>query len=185
MAADVSIEIYGVRDALKELGKLDKKYRFQAQNRMKAAGAPLAAMARETYPQTIQVVSALEGWTGSGRTGYDKGRVDKGVQIQIGGRSYGNAYAIVTLVSKDPAGALFDIAGLRNGSAGKPGGPDRNRRKRQPIQSEAFLAALNSEFGKAQRGVWRRQKMIRERATQELMRAIEEIAASANRKLVQ
>jgi len=183
VVATTSIEVYGVRDALKELGKIDKTLRFKAQNRMKASGAELANIARTTYPSNQQIDTDLYGWSKKGRLGYDKPKVDKGVQIQIGGRSFGNAYAVVTLVQKDPGGALFDIAGLQNGSQGV-GGTDRLGRRRDPDQSQAFLDALNANFGRAQRGMWRKIKTIRELASVEILKACEDIMEMVNRKLV-
>jgi len=183
VVATTSIEVYGVRDALKELGKIDKTLRFKAQNRLKAAGAELSNIARETYPSNQQINNDLRGWSQKGRLGYDKPKVDKGVQIQIGGRSFGNAYAVVTLVQKDPGGALFDIAGLRDGAAGG-GGKDKKGRRRDPDQSQAFLDVLNANYGKAQRGMWRKVKTIRELASVEILKACEDIMEMVNRKLV-
>lgn len=185
MGAEVSIDVYGVRDALRELGAIDKTLRFKAQARIKAASKPLADEGRAAYPETNEIKDNLKGWSAGGRLGYDKVRVDKGVQVKIGGRSYGNAYAIVTLVQQDPGGALFDIAGLNNGSSGNPDGPDRKGRKRQRIQSEAFLNALKYEFGPAQRGLWRRQRKIREMATEELLQALRDVTSMVNKRLVE
>ena len=183
MAATAEIEVFGVRDALKELGQIDKKLRFKAQNRMKAAGAELQNAARSAYPDNSKLQGDLKGWSTKGRLGYDKTKVDKGVQIQIGGRSYGNAYAIITLVQKDPGGALFDIAGLQNGAEGV-GSKDKKGRARQPQQSKAFLNTLNHEYGRAQRGMWRKIKTIRQLASEEILKACEDIMEMVNRKLV-
>ena len=185
MSAEISIDVYGVRDALKELGQLDKKYRFQAQNRMKAAAQPMVRVAQEAYPSDNEIRNVLEGWGPKGRLGYSTPTVNKGVQVKIGGKSYGNAFAIVTLVSNNPGAALFDIAGLQNGNAGNPSGPDKKGRARKPVQSQAFIDALNRAYGKAQRGVWRKRKQIFELAEQELLQAIRDITAQTNRKLVE
>jgi len=109
--------------------------------------------------------------------------VDQGVQVQVGGRSVGNSYAVVTIIQKNAGGALFDIAGLRKGAQGVSG-TDRLGRVRKPEQSDAFLHNLNAAFGEAQRGMWRKIRVIREMADKELMSALEEVAAQVNRKLV-
>lgn len=184
MPASASIEIYGVRDALRELQQIDKKQKFAAIAKIKSAGGDMLAAARAEYPSDGELQSALEGWTGNGRTAYSKAKANSGLKIQIGGRSRGNAYAIVTLVQNDPAAALFDIAGLRDGSQGKPGGPDRLGRKRQPKQSKAFIDALDRGFVKAQRGMWRNVREIRRLSEGNLRKALDEVAASVNRKLV-
>jgi len=183
MPVGAEISVYGVRDALKELGQMDKTLRFKAVSKIKVASGEMLAVARSQYPDNSQLQDVMPGWSTKGRLGYDKKNVDKGVQVVVGGRSFGNSYAIVTIVQKNAGGALFDIAGLRNGSEGV-GGTDRLGRNREDSQSEAFLRNLNSAFGKAQRGMWRKIKVIRELADKELMNALEEVAAQVNRKLV-
>ncbi len=183
MPVGAEIEVFGVRDALKELGKMDKTLRFKAVSKIKGASAEMLSVARSTYPSNADLQDVMPGWSTKGRLGYDKKNVDKGVQVQVGGRSFGNSYAIVTIIQKNAGGALFDIAGLRNGSEGV-GGTDRLGRNREDIQSEKFLKNLNAAYGQAQRGMWRKIKVIREMADKELMSALEEVAAQVNRKLV-
>jgi hypothetical protein len=181
--AETSIEIYGVREALRELGTIDPKLRLKAVGKIKGASGELLAAARENYPSDTQLQESLPGWQKKGRLGYSKATADKGVQVQVGGRSRGNAYAIVTIIQKNAGGALFDIAGLRDGTQGG-GSTDKRGRPRQPQQSEAFLRQLDSDFGKAQRGMWRSIRRIRDLATGQLMKALEEVAEQVNRKLV-
>ena len=182
MAVSAEINVFGVRDALKELGKIDKTLRFKAVSKIKGASGEMLAVARSTYPDNSQLADVMPGWSKGGRLGYDKKKVDAGVTVQVGGRSMGDSYAIVTIIQKNAGGALFDIAGLRNGSEGV-GGTDRLGRNREDSQSDAFLRNLNA-FGKAQRGMWRKITVIREMANKELMSALEEVAAQVNRKLV-
>lgn len=183
MAASAEINVYGVREALKELGQIDKTLRFKAISKIKGASGEMLAVARSTYPDNSQLEDVMSGWSKKGRLGYDKKKVDSGVTVQVGGRSFGNAYSVVTIIQKNAGGALFDIAGLRNGSEGV-GGTDRLGRNREDSQSEAFIDNLNSTFGKAQRGMWRKIAIIRQMADKELMTALEEVAAQVNRKLV-
>lgn len=183
MAVEASIEVFGVRDALRELGTIDKNLRFKAIAKVKAASNEMLAVARENYPQDSDLQEAIPGWSKGGRLGYSKAQVDRGVQVQVGGRSRGDSYAVVTIVQKNAGGALYDIAGLRNGSKGV-GGRDRLGRERDDVQSQAFLQVLNSAYGPAQRGLWRQVRRIRELANGALMKALEDVAAQVNRKLV-
>jgi hypothetical protein len=183
MPVSAEISVFGVRDALKELGQMDKTLRFKAISKIKGASGEMLAVARSQYPDNQQLQDVMPGWSTKGRLGYDKKKVDQGVQVQVGGRSIGNSYAVVTIIQKNAGGALFDIAGLRDGSQGV-GGTDRLGRNRESSQSDAFLDNLNAAFGKAQRGMWRKIRVIREMADKELMSALEEVAAQVNRKLV-
>jgi hypothetical protein len=174
MGVSASVDVYGVREVLKELGEIDKKQRFKAINKVKAAGQPMVNAAREKYvgDPVLTNEAGRTTWKATGRLGYSKAQADKGVQIQVGGRSRGDAYAIVTLIQKNPGAAMFDIAGFADGQHAK--GP----------QGEAFIAKLNRDYGKAQRGMWRNIKVIREIGTDAIMKALDEVAAEVNRKLV-
>ena len=183
MPVEASIEVFGVRDALRELGSIDKTLRFKAIQKIKSASGEMLAVARENYPQDSDLQEVMPGWSKGGRLGYSKAAVDRGVQVQVGGRSRGDAYAVVTIIQKNAGGALYDIAGLRKGASGV-GGRDRLGRERDDSQSEAFLRVLNSAYGPAQRGLWRKVGRIRELANGALMKALEDIAAQVNRKLV-
>lgn len=169
------IQIYGVREALAELGRIDSKTRFKAVNKLKAAGESLLAAPRANYP----MAAPMSRWAQTGRLGYNPSKVQSGVQIQVGGRTPrdANAYAIVTLVQKNAGGALFDIGGLRGGAQGDTSG---NKKKRQ----EKFLSNLNHGYGPAQRGLWRSVREVRANANAALMQALEDVAAEVNRKLV-
>jgi hypothetical protein len=174
MGVSASVEVFGVRDALKELGQIDKKQRWKAIAKVKAAGEPLVNAAREKYPPNPVLTNEAgrTTWKDQGRLGYSKASADKGVQIQVGGRSKGNAYAIVTIVQKNPGAAMFDIAGFANGAYSK--GP----------QGDAFIAKLTRDYGPAQRGMWRNIGVIRRIGNDAIMKALEEVTAEVNRKLV-
>jgi hypothetical protein len=101
---------------------------------------------------------------GKARLAYDKTKVDKGVQIMVGGRSRGAGITpLVTLVQKDAAGALFSQAGTRNNTQ--------------------FTKLLTNVFGRPQRGLWRSRAFIAEQGTADIMRAVDEVIADANRAL--
>ena len=173
MAVNAEIQVYGVKAALKELGEIDKKQRFKAVNKVKSAAKPMIEEARKRYPETSDIQGAMSGWSTKGRLGYDKPKVDKGVVVQVGGRSRGDSYAIVTLIQKDPGGALYDIAGFANGAQGKG-----------EAQGDQFIENLNRGFGKAQRGMWRSVTVIRQLADKAITEALQEVMAEVNRKLV-
>lgn len=169
MVASASIDVHGVRESLKVLAEIDKKQKWKAIAKIKSAGAPLIALAQENYPDT----APLSGWSKKGRLGYDPKKVRSGVQIQVGGRSKGDRYAIVTLVQKNAGGAMFDMAGFAN---------NKNSKAQHAGQAQ-FTKLIEADFGRAQRAMWRNIAKIREIAAKEIMDALNEVAADANRKL--
>jgi len=170
VAVSADINVYGVRESLKVLAEIDKKQKWAAIAKIKSAGAPMIAAAQQNYPDT----APLSGWSPKGRLGYDPKKVRSGVQIQVGGRSKGDSYAIVTLVQKNAGGAMFDMAGFAN---------NKNSQAQHAGQAQ-FTKLIEADFGDAQRGMWRKIVKIREIAAKEIMDSLKQVAADANSKLV-
>jgi hypothetical protein len=168
MSLETSAEITGLKQALSELSKLDKSARFKAAAKIKASSPAMLEEGRRQFPADIGI-TMIHGWAPSksgkkGRLAYDKTKVDKGVQIMVGGRSRGQGITpLVTLVQKDAAGALFSQAGTKNVSD--------------------FSKLLTNVFGRPQRGLWRSRAFIAEQGTADIMKAVDEVIADANRAL--
>ena len=163
MSLETTAEITGLKQALSELSKLDKSARFKAAAKIKASSPAMLENARAQFPADIGV-TVIHGMRNKGRLGYNKQAVDKGVQIMVGGRSRGQGITpLVTLVQKNAAGALFSQAGTQNNSD--------------------FSRLLTNVFGRPQRGLWRSRKFIQEQGTADIMRAVDEVIADANRAL--
>lgn len=175
MTVELEVQVFGMRDTLALLRQMDSKTKWAAINKIKASGNELVHVAREHFPTD----PPLSGWTSGtrgGRLGWKPSKVQSGVQIQVGGRTprYANAYPMVTLIQKDPAGALYDIAGLRNNAQSQA------RTEGQRL----FTRYLNAYRGKAWRGMWRNIRKINEIGSASIVKAVEEVAADMNRKLV-
>jgi hypothetical protein len=164
MSLNTSVEITGLKQALSELSKLDKSARFKAAAKIKASSPAMLEEGRKQFPADIGI-TMIHGMGNKGRLGYNKAKVDKGVQIMVGGRSRGNGITpLVTLVQKDAAGALFSQAGTKN-------------------KDSSFGKLMNNVFGRSQRGLWRSVKFIQEQGSADIMKAIDEVIADANRAL--
>lgn len=166
MTVATSVEITGLKQALAELGKLDKSARFKAAAKIKASSPAMLANARDQFPGDIGV-SAIRGMApsrkGASRLAYDKKKVDKGVQIVVGGRARQGVTPLVTLVQKDASAAMFSQAGTQTNTQ--------------------FSKLLTNVYGKAQRGLWRSRAFIAEQGAADITRAIDEVIADANAKL--
>ena len=162
MSLNTEVEIKGLREALNEISKLDKSARFKAAAKIKASSPAMLEEGRRQFPADIGI-SVIHGMGNKGRLGYSKDKVDKGVQIQIGGRARSGVTPLVTLIQKDAAGAMFSQAGTQNNTQ--------------------FTKVLTNTFGKPQRGLWRARAFIAEQGTADIMKAIDEVIADANRAL--
>lgn len=171
MPVSADVQVFGVRDSLKVLGEIDKKQRLAAIARIKSSANELVALAREMYPDE----PPLSGMGNPGRLQYDPAKVARGVQVQVGGRLRFGEAPLVTLIQKNAGGALYDMAGLASNSRSKA----RNAGQR------AFTANLTEKTGKtAQRGMWRNVRKIRDKGYDAILKALEQVTAQANRKLV-
>ena len=162
MSLNTSVEITGLKQAMSELSKLDKSARFKAAAKIKASSPAMLEEGRKQFPADIGI-SVIHGMGNKGRLGYNKAKVDKGVQIVVGGRARQGVTPLVTLVQKDAAGAMFSQAGTKNTSQ--------------------FSNLLASTFGRPQRGLWRSRKFVQEQGSADIMRAVDEVIADANRAL--
>lgn len=169
MSADV--QVFGVRDSLKILGEIDRKQRLAAIAKIKASASELVRLAQEPYPDQ----APLSGMARPGRLQYDPAKVARGVQVQVGGRARFGESPLVTIVQKNAGGALYDMAGLASDSRSKPSKGGR----------ATFTANLTEKTRKnAQRGMWRQVRKIRDVGYDSILKALDEVAAQANRKLV-
>ena len=162
MSLETTAEITGLKQALSELSKLDKSARFKAAAKIKASSPAMLEKAREQFPPEIGV-SMIKGMGNKGRLGYNKTAVDKGVQIMVGGRARSGVTPLVTLVQKSAAGAMFSQAGTKSNTQ--------------------FSDLLASVFGRPQRGLWRSRAFIAEQGTADIIKAVDEVIADANRAL--
>ena len=162
MSLNTSVEITGLKQAMSELSKLDKSARFKAAAKIKASSPAMLEEGRRQFPADIGI-SVIHGMGNKGRLGYNKAKVDKGVQIIVGGRARQGVTPLVTLVQKDAAAAMFSQAGTKNTSQ--------------------FSNLLASTFGRPQRGLWRSRKFVQEQGSADIMRAVDEVIADANRAL--
>jgi len=181
----VSGEVYGVREALQILRQSEEKVYWRAVHHIKSAGAEMVDVVAKAHPPTAEVKMQMRGWSQKGRLGYDFVRIKRSIGIKVGGRrdKSGNR-PLVTLVEMNPGGALFALAGMNRGNSGKPYGPDRLGRRRVPAQSKAFLSALSTAFGPAQRAGWRHREELKRLGEERIVAACEDVAQWANRKLV-
>lgn len=166
MSVTATTEIYGLKQALAELQKIDSKTKFKAVNQIKAGGAAMVQEVAGRYPDMPPISGMAPTRKGGARLAYDPKKVRKGVTIQVGGRARNGSSPLVTLIQKDAGGALYDIAGLRDSSS-------------------QFVRALNAGYGNAQRGMWRARAYIYGQATKDILDAIEQVLKQVNRNLVQ
>ena len=166
-----TIEVQGVRQSLRTLGKIDPNLRKASVASLKAASQPMIQVARLQYP----IQPPLSGMANKGRLQYQPGRVRQQVGVSVGGRAPRNSkqWPIITLRQNNASGALYSMAGMSNNAWSRASNAGQMR----------FSELLEARYGKAQRGMWKQVRLIRILAEKNLVVAVKAVEMQANREL--
>jgi hypothetical protein len=162
------LEVDGVAEVLRALGKVDPELRKATVKAMKVAGDPMAQEARSLFPAS----SPLSNWgnwtTPNGRVigPYNPAKVKRGVKIAYRGSkvkgSDKDTIPLLTMRQTDAAGAIVDMAGRRSNG--------------RTAQGRAFIEQLRSH-GVASRAMWPAAERNMGRVTAAVEAAINDMAA--------
>lgn len=158
----ISTEVFGIRDAVKELKKLEpalfKEFRKEATTALKpivldaqatlnnAGPAPLSGMARKWAPKGRQIFP------------YVQTKAVRGVKVSL----RPSKAAFLTVQQKDASGAIFDIAGRST--------------------QNKFGEALN-KYGKASRSMWPAAEAKETQVRSNLADVVADVAAKTQKRL--
>lgn len=173
-----TIEVYGIKEALRELNSVDKKARRKVTTDFKRITKPVVNAAKANVPLT----PPISGW---GRKWEDKGRQllpwdgsigAKYVTSKVSGRKVrefaGVTYNLATFVIQfaGAINAIYDMAGRRN----QPATP----------QGRTMIAGLEARYGKGSRVLWPAYEANKDAVEKEVRLLIEDVMQQVNRNLV-
>ena len=133
-----SVEVSGVKSAIKELRKIDPELRKQFNKDAKEVVRPVIEAAKRNYPATL-LSGMSRAWTQGGKPKfpYSQSKAKSGVRLKVDTR--GKAVSIINVAQNNPAAAIIDMAG-------KKGGDSR--------RGEVFIANLTEKAGRPSRVMW-------------------------------
>jgi hypothetical protein len=133
-----SVEVSGVKSAIKELRKIDPELRKQFNKDAKEVVRPVIEAAKANYPATF-LSGMSRAWTQGGKPKfpYSQSKAKSGVRLKVDTR--GKAVSIINVVQNNPAAVIVDMAG-------KKGGDSR--------RGEVFIANLTEKAGRPSRVMW-------------------------------
>ena len=138
MSVDANIQVFGVKEALKELKELDPQLRKDLNKKAKEVVRPATDAIKNAYPNRY-LSGMARAWTqrGNKKFPYDRTAAQKavGLKIDTGKRNRGT----IVIIQKDPAASIIDMAG-------KAGG--------QSPQGARFVDAITAQFGPPSRVMW-------------------------------
>lgn len=156
------VEVIGVKEVLKDLRQLDPEMRKQFNKDAKDIVAPLTNDAKGNYP--AKYLSGMFGnWTQNARKlfPYDQGAARKGVVLKVDTGKRNSS--VFTVIQKNPAAAIIDIAGKRS--------------------SSVFVNNLTA-FGQPSRVMWPAAERNQDQVQKNLLEALDKVAKEIERNIV-
>jgi hypothetical protein len=176
VAVNASIQIYGVKAALKELNTIDTKLRRQVTKDYKQIVSSVVADAKAAMPSQAPLSGMDRGWkTKSGfeiipKDGWSTPTAQKMLAAKINTKKVkefrGTKVNVGTfrIVWTGTANTIFDIAGRKS--------------------SGSFVDRLNAKYGRASRVLWPAYEKNKTQVEQEMIALVEGVMKEVNRNLV-
>ena len=113
MATDLTIQVNGVKDAVKYLNKVEPGYRKAYVANMKEIAKPMTDAMKSNYDDARFPSGTKRNWSPAGRQVFplSASKAVKGVGVRVNNKKVGAAFSVM---QKNPAAAIFDIAGRAN-----------------------------------------------------------------------
>lgn len=168
MSANVSVQIVGVKDALKELRDVDPELRKEVNRNARAIVKPYLQAVKGKYPE--EYLSGMSRpWSQRGRKKfpYQKSQAERGITLKID-TSKKNTSAI-TIVQKDAAASIVDMAGKAGGSS---------------PQGSRFITELTRKFGSPSRVVWSTYESSSDQIERNMIDLVERVMTAIGRRIV-
>lgn len=160
-----NVEVIGIKETIKELRSLDPELRKQFNRDAKKVAEPIINEAKSRYPDKY-LSGMARAWSQRGRKlfPYTQRDAQRGVVFKIDtGR---RATSILTIIQKNPAAAIVDMAG-------KAGGTN--------AQGTRFIRAL---FGQPSRVMWPAAESKQDQVTDAMMELVKEAAQQVENRIV-
>lgn len=197
MAVETRVEIYGIKNALKELNKIAPSLRRQITKDYKEIVAGVIKDAQSMIPTIGPMTGMEKGWTT--QSGYemlpDAGwngiKASKLMTAKISTRRVkefrGNLENVGTfrLVWSGLANTVFDIAGRKStGTIKQYSRVGKHGKKVGTVGGPQMIAVLNSRYGRGSRTMWPSFEKNREQVIVEMEKLVEQVMAEVGRQIV-
>jgi hypothetical protein len=178
MSTTVSMEVLGLKEALREIQSIDKKARRKITSDYKQITKPVVTAARQRIPQQ----APLSGWNRTWKPSsnfqalpWQSAIANSMISQKVSGKKprewagRTTNLAVFTVAWKGAINTIYDLAGR--------GGNGDTERGAQMIR------ALEARFGKASRVLWPAYEMNREQVEKQVGQLVEDVLRQVNRKL--
>ena len=183
MTAQIGVEFYGLKEALRELQKTDPDLRRTITKRMKAATEEaLLPAIKDAIPST----APLEGMGHYKRTGWKRANQQSQVVFKVDTRkarrrnlqqgAQWETIGTVKVITKGAALAMADMAGK---------GPNRTRNSNPQMARPNFADALSSKLGRGpSRFIWFAGERYIDRLSDRIAGIVSEVMLDTEKRIV-
>lgn len=168
MTPTMTIKVFGVKEALKELNNIDPDLRKQINAKAKDIVKPATDAIKNAYPS--QYLSGMQRtWTQRGATKfpYDQAAARKGVGVKVDTSK--KAQSVIRIQQRNPAAAIIDMAGKHGG--------------RSP-QGGRYVDTLTAMFGQPSRVMWPTYLAQGNEVEQRMFELVKDLMQSVNKNVV-
>jgi hypothetical protein len=163
MVVSSTVTVVGVKDAMRELQKIEPDLAKQIKKDFKEIVKPVVGDARSQVVN-LPLSGFRRNWKAGKLLPWSQSAVSKSIIARYSNRRRGNSLAVFSVTMKSPAGTIFDIAGRK--SANRLG------------------AALDSLYGRASRLMWPTYERHANQVNKNMADLVEKITDAANRRLL-
>jgi hypothetical protein len=163
MVASSSVTVVGVKDAMRQLQKIEPDLAKQIKKDFKEIVKPVVGDARSQVVN-LPLSGFRRNWKAGKLLPWSQSAVSRSIIARYSNRRRGNSLAVFSVTMKSPAGTIFDIAGRK--SANRLG------------------AALDSLYGRASRLMWPTYERHANQVNKNMADLVEKITDAANRRLL-
>jgi len=158
------IQVIGVKETIKELRQLDPELRKQFNRDAKKVAQPVIDKAKGSYP-TKYLSGMFQTWSQRGRQlfPYSQREAQKGVVFKI--NTSRSAVGILTIIQKNPAAAIIDMAGKGSGTN---------------AQGARFISAL---FGSPSRVMWPAYESTQDQVEREMLNLVRDASETVENRI--
>ena len=168
MTTNTSVGVFGVKEALKELRKLDPELRKEINKRAKDVVKPATDAMKAQYPARL-LSGMARNWQQRGRQllPYDQAAARRGVTVKV--NTSKKSTSVISIVQKNPAAAIIDMAGKRGGSNAQGG---------------RFIDALTALFGAPSRVMWPTYDKNNDNVNENMRQVVEDVMTAVGKRIL-
>ena len=163
MVDSSTVTVVGVKDAMRQLQKIEPDLAKQIKKDFKEIVKPVVGDARSRVVN-LPLSGFRRNWKAGKLLPWSQSAVSRSIIARYSNRRRGNSLAVFSVTMKSPAGTIFDIAGRK--SANRLG------------------AALDSLYGRASRLMWPTYERHANQVNKNMADLVEKITDAANRRLL-